>query len=198
MKSGPESSGSVWIFGYGSLIWRPDFAFAERRHGYIRDYARRFWQGSTDHRGTVDFPGRVVTLIDQPGAICWGTAYRVHLEQTGAVLDGLDRRESGGFRREVVEVCMPESEGDTEKLSAQLYLAPAENPNYLGPDSLPAIARQICTAQGPSGPNVEYALELACALREMGAEDDHVFSLEALILERKSGGEGDKHRPPVS
>lgn len=181
MTSDSDSSESIWIFGYGSLIWRPDFQFEERRHGFIRDYARRFWQGSTDHRGTPDFPGRVVTLIDQPGAICWGAAFRVSVEQTQEVLGYLDRRESGGFRRKRVEVWMPETGGQGDRISAQLYLAPGQNPNYLGPDSLTSIAKQICLAQGPSGSNIEYALELAGALREMGAEDDHVFSLEALI-----------------
>lgn len=193
MKSQSDPSEAIWIFGYGSLIWRPDFHFEERRHGFIRDYARRFWQGSTDHRGTADHPGRVVTLIDEPGAICWGTAYRVSQEQTPEVLGYLDRRESGGFRRERVEVSMPGAQVDGESLVAQLYLAPSENPNYLGPASLASIAQQICSAQGPSGSNVEYALELAAALREMGAEDDHVFSLEALI--RKSGRKNDKGRP---
>ncbi len=186
MKTAENPSESLWIFGYGSLIWRPDFPYSEQCHGFIRNYTRRFWQGSVDHRGSREFPGRVVTLIDEPGAICWGTAYRIRSEDRGETLDNLDRRERGGFRREWVDVHVEEARGGFKIIPAQLYLAPPGNPIYLGPDSLFSMVEQICSAQGPSGSNVEYVLELAEALRNMGAEDDHVFSLESLIREKKS------------
>eukprot|EP00850_Spirogloea_muscicola_P021507 SM000252S09059 [mRNA] locus=s252:98839:101363:+ [translate_table: standard] len=59
----------LWIFGYGSLVWRAEFEYDRRVVGYIRGYRRVFYQGSTDHRGTPELPGRTVTLEPQPGAV---------------------------------------------------------------------------------------------------------------------------------
>lgn len=180
---GPDD---LWIFGYGSLVWRPDFHFAQSCHGFVTGWIRRFWQGSTDHRGSPEYPGRVVTLVHRPGARCWGTVYRIHADDREQVLTQLDYRERGGFEREQVQVQVRDASGKAERIPAQVYLAVASNPNYLGPDSVEAIAARIRTAHGPSGSNVEYLLELAKALRAMGAEDEHVFGLESLV--RAQGG----------
>jgi cation transport protein ChaC len=86
---------SIWVFGYGSLIWRADFDYAEVQPGYIKHFSRRFWQGSPDHRGTPQSPGRVVTLIEQADAICWGNAYRLNQASATQTLKHLDHREKG-------------------------------------------------------------------------------------------------------
>jgi cation transport regulator ChaC len=171
---------SAWIFGYGSLIWRPSFAFAEQRPALLRGWARRFWQGSTDHRGVPGAPGRVVTLVEAPGVACRGMAYRVHASEAEAVLAQLDHRERGGYSRRGIDLEL-DGLGHGPGFA---YVAALENPNYLGPAPLGEIAAQIAGAHGPSGANREYVLRLADALRALGADDPHVFELEAELLAR--------------
>ena len=168
-----------WIFGYGSLVWRPAFAWRERRPAWVEGFARRFWQGSTDHRGRPGAPGRVVTLIEEAGARCWGTAYRLEPEVAAGVLADLDHRERGGYERREVRLRLPE--GEPAEAAGVLYLAGTRNPNYLGAAPLPDIAAQVRGAEGPSGSNLEYVLRLADALRAIGANDPHVFALERLL-----------------
>ena len=90
----------TWVFGYGSLIWKQDFPYLEARPGRITGWARRFWQGSHDHRGLEHDPGRVVTLVAAPGEHCDGRAFLVEPE----VFEHLDHREKNGYERIAVEI----------------------------------------------------------------------------------------------
>jgi glutathione-specific gamma-glutamylcyclotransferase len=160
----------VWLFGYGSLIWKADFPYIERRPARIRGWSRRFWQGSHDHRGTPESPGRVVTLIADPGATCAGMAYLI----TPQVFDPLDLREKNGYLREVVSIEFSAG-GSAQGL---VYIARADNDAFLGAATDTEIAGHIAAAVGPSGLNVDYLLRLAQALRELGEHDPHVENIE--------------------
>lgn len=160
-----------WVFGYGSLIYKVDFPYIERRIGSIAGWTRRFWQGSHDHRGTPDAPGRVVTLLPAPGTICRGMAYRID----PAVFAHLDHREKNGYARHRVDIALADS-GNT--VCGTLYVASERNPAYLGPAGLDEIAAHIAGARGPSGTNRDYLFDLADALRGIGDADEHVAELE--------------------
>jgi cation transport regulator ChaC len=168
------SDTTIWIFGYGSLIWRPGIPYEERCPARLRGWVRRFWQGSHDHRGLPHAPGRVVTLVAQDGGYCDGMAYRVAREVATQVFEGLDYREKNGYRRETATLEL--FGGGT--VEGVVYVAPQDNHAFLGPAPVEIMARQIHGSRGPSGPNLEYVLELAKALRDMGASDAHVFELE--------------------
>ena len=167
----------LWIFGYGSLLWRAEFPWVERRRASLRGFARRFWQGSTDHRGVPGAPGRVVTLIEDAAALCHGAAYRIDPAQAAQILAELDHRERGGYERLDIALDLA---GDS--VNGLTYVATPENHNYLGPASLEEVATQVRAARGPSGDNRDYVVRLAASLRAMDQEDAHVFELEQLLL----------------
>ncbi|MEA2117730.1 gamma-glutamylcyclotransferase [Halovibrio sp. HP20-50] len=170
-----EGHAAIWLFGYGSLIWKADFAYLERQPAYITGWARRFWQGSHDHRGTLESPGRVATLIRAQGAVCHGMAYRI----TPEILAPLDIREKNGYLREKVPLTFLAHNGrEAGQSEGLIYLASEDNPAFLGEAPLADIAQQIANAHGPSGSNREYLVNLAKALRELGVEDAHIFALE--------------------
>ena len=170
-----DSHDSVWLFGYGSLIFKADFPFLDRRPAAIRGWSRRFWQGSHDHRGTESAPGRVATLVPDAGATCHGMAYLVTPEEFAH----LDHREKNGYLRLATEMRF-EDGGTAEGI---VYIATIDNAAFLGPASEQDIARQIATARGPSGPNADYLMALAQALRELGKHDAHVHAIEAHLRE---------------
>ena len=183
----PSDQRGRWIFGYGSLVWRPDFAYLESREGYVRGWSRRFWQGSTDHRGVPGAPGRVVTLVADEAGECWGRAYLVAAETERAVFGLLDERERGGYARREIGLSLREEVREGAEavrftsVRGLVYIATAENPNYLGPDALDSIAAQVRSSRGPSGANLEYVLQLKEELLRMGAEDAHVFALAEIL-----------------
>jgi len=163
-------SGNTWVFGYGSLIYKVDFPYLDRADAEITGWVRRFWQGSHDHRGTPDAPGRVVTLLPAPGAVCRGVAYLVE----HSVFEHLDHREKNGYRRVEHTIHLQER---TESVIGVVYVADEHNPAYLGPAPIEELASHIHTSEGPSGKNRDYALALAEALEAMGEEDAHVAEL---------------------
>ena len=171
-------SDDPWIFGYGSLVWRPAFDHYERQPGYIIGYVRRFWQASTDHRGTPEVPGRVVTLIEEANQQCWGVGYRIDRASMDQVLEELDYREKQGYDRVQTSLYLRDRE---EPVAALVYIATPGNQNYVGPATLIEIADVVRTSQGPSGTNLEYVLQLAGALEEMNAQDEHVAELARLV-----------------
>ncbi|CAI9608907.1 unnamed protein product [Staurois parvus] len=148
---------SLWIFGYGSLVWRPDFEFTSSKVGFISGYSRKFWQGDTFHRGSPQMPGRVVTLQEDYEECTWGVAYEVRGDQIESSLQYLNVRESvlGGYITKLVKF-YPQDEGEEGAVLAMVYIATPQNPSYLGPASEEEIAAQIVVSSGRAGHNIEY------------------------------------------
>ncbi len=167
----------LWVYGYGSIIWRPDIPYAEALWASADGWTRRFWQGSHDHRGTIDAPGRVLTMVPDASACCSGRVFGVERAHVRQVLSDLDHREKNGYQRQTLKVYTEE----LGVLSALTYIATPENEAWLGEATDTAIAEQISRAHGPSGPNTDYVLSLHDTLLEQGIRDDHIQSIARLL-----------------
>lgn len=159
-------------------------------------------QGSTDHRGVVGAPGRVVTLVhhtevDYNSPIdkelnasaeseikgVWGVAYQVAADKVKETLEYLDVREQGGYTRSFIDV-YEKAEDEVPMLrEVLLYTATTQNRNYIGPAPISTIAGVIAKSVGPSGPNIEYLYRLHQKLIEQGIEDCHVNTIYETVAE---------------
>ncbi|KAE9605864.1 hypothetical protein Lal_00025245 [Lupinus albus] len=171
----------MWVFGYGSLIWKAGFHFDERVVGFIKGYRRVFYQGSTDHRGTPEYPGRTVTLEPSEGEICWGAAYKISKKEDEEIaITYLEVREKQYDKKEYLDLFTDLTATTPTISGVMVYIASPnkkDNVNYLGPASVEDIARQIVHAEGPSGPNRDYLFQLENALVLIGCKDKHVIDL---------------------
>ena len=191
----------LWIFGYGSLCWRPDFAHDETMVGRVQGWGRYFAQTSCDHRGTPEAPGLVATLLSDeqleaiglrdaaaaPSSTC-GVCYRVGPDDVQEVLANLDFREKGGYTRAVVEVTPAGPDAASRRpVTALLYSATPDNPGFDGGmlKDLPRAAKTISAARGPSGPNIDYLENLARWCGEVGEADAHVEALMWLLPQKE-------------
>lgn len=168
----------IWVFGYGSLIYKVDFPYLERQTATIHGWERRFWMGSHDHRGTPEKPGRVLTLHPVERAVCFGMAYKI----THDVFEHLDHREKNGYLRELIDIALQ----DGRTIEGIVYIGHADSPAYFGPLDIPSLARHIFDSRGPSGENRDYVFALAQALRQHGVIDEHVVAIETCLLTLQS------------
>ncbi len=179
-------SGDAWVFGYGSLIWRPGFEFAERRLAVLRGYHRSFCMASVKYRGTPEDPGLVLALDAAATARCSGVAYRIEAAAREAVIAYLRERELVSYAYEEME--LPVTLEDGQEVTAICYVVDRSHAQYRGGLSLADQADVIARAVGPMGPNVEYLLNTVAGLAALGLEDPEMTALAGLV--RRATGAG--------
>ena len=182
-----DASGDLWVFGYGSLMWRPGFDFVERRDAAVRGYHRALCVYSVVHRGTVETPGLVLGL-DRGGA-CRGVAFRVEAARRAATLDYLRAREQATAVYLERHVALKLEDG--RQVRGIVYVADRKHLQYAGKLPSAQLLKLVREGRGQSGENPDYVLQTHEHLRKMGIFDPVL----AELAQQLAPGLGAPHPP---
>jgi glutathione-specific gamma-glutamylcyclotransferase len=181
-KIHPETESTkadLWVFGYGSLMWRPGFDFIEQVPARLIGEHRALCVYSFDHRGTPEKPGLVLGL-DRGGA-CRGVAFRVAARLRDATIDYLRGREqTTHVYREVMRSVWLENEA-RQRVSALAYVVDRGHVQYAGRLALAEQLRFVLQGHGRSGNNRDYVLSTVKSIEAQGFRDAQLHQL-ALML----------------
>jgi cation transport protein ChaC len=168
----------LWVFAYGSLMWRPGFAYAEARRARLTGYRRGFCIYSVHHRGTPARVGMVLGL--DRGGTCEGIAYRIAAADVAATRGYLRARElvNGVYREALVTL---ELEHPPAQVTALAYIVERAHPTYAGRLPLSVQARLIRAGKGLSGTNLDYLVSTARHLRDLGIRERELERLVTLV-----------------
>lgn len=164
-----DLDGPLWVFGYGSLIWHPDFPVAERAPARLHDWHRSFCMRSVHHRGTAAAPGLVLALDAAPGTHCDGVAFRAAPGREAETLARLRERElvSSAYVERMLDLSLH----DGRCRAALAYVIDPAHDQYCGGLPLEDQAHIIAHAHGGRGANRTYLYNTARHLDELGLGD---------------------------
>lgn len=157
----------MWVFGYGSLMWQPGFAYVERQRGLLRGYHRSLCIYSHVHRGTPERPGLVLGL--DRGGSCRGVAFRVDDAQEQKTVNYLREREL--VTKVYVERRLPVTLADGRRVTALAYVVDADHEQYAGKLSRSKQLALVRQGLGRSGPNPDYVASTHLHIKELGFVD---------------------------
>jgi cation transport protein ChaC len=174
------ASEELWVFGYGSLMWRPDFPFVRSAPAVLTGYHRSFCVYSHIWRGTAEKPGLVLGLT--PGGSCRGVAFQVSAEQRAEVLDYLHERELGTYAYQ--PLTLPVELADQAMVGAYCFVADTDHPQYAGDLSQADAVAIIMEASGKGGLNRDYLINTVRELDRHGYAEPQLRDLLAEVARR--------------
>lgn len=168
-----------WVFGYGSLMWRPDFPFVERARATLPGYHRALCIRSTHHRGTPARPGLVLGL--DRGLSCHGIAYRLAPDTVARTVAYLQERELiyGVYRAARVAIVVETADGPRHA-RALAYIAERRHPAYASGFSAAQQAEIVRGTRGLSGNNLDYLVNTVTHLDALGIREPEIARVLAL------------------
>ena len=179
---GVSANGEHWVFGYGSLMWRPGFPFVERWPARLHGRRRAFCIYSVHHRGTHARRGLVLGLA--PGGSTRGVAYRIADAEWPTAYAYLLEREQP--TETYVEAHVTARLADGRRAPALAFLSDVSHPQWAGALTLERQAELIAGSSGLSGRNIDYLADLVEHLREEGIRDRAMETLLAMVHAREA------------
>ena len=173
-----------WVFGYGSLMWNPGFAFEERQQARLHGYRRSLCIRSNVYRGTDENPGLVLGL--ERGGSCLGVAFRVSDANRQTAIEYLRERElvSNVYKERIISVRLL----DGRQYNAVTYVADPVHPQYVRGLGASDAARIVSGASGRSGPNEDYVVNTIQHLKDMGIRDALLENIAAGVRDIRGQG----------
>jgi cation transport protein ChaC len=164
-----RATDELWVFGYGSLIWRPGFEYVERVPARVVGLHRSLCVYSFDHRGTPERPGLVLGL--DLGGACRGIAYRVAAKQRAATIAYLrEREQTTAVYRELVRGIWLDGTPE-RRVDALCYVVDRSHVQYAGRLAHEHQLQLVRQAHGRSGNNRDYVIETVGALEALNIRD---------------------------
>ncbi len=169
----------LWVFGYGSLMWNPGFAYEQAVAAELSGYHRAFCVYSVYYRGTPARPGLVLGL--DRGGVCQGMAFRVAAQNAVETIRYLRAREqvTGVYRETVLPIMLQGAA--PSRVPALSFVVERCHPGYTHGLKLAHQAHLIRAAMGRAGPNLDYALNTICHLQKMGCAEPNLVRLLARL-----------------
>jgi len=169
----------LWVFGYGSLMWRPGFEHLERVPARLTGLHRGLCVYSFIHRGTPERPGLVLGL--DLGGACRGIAYRVAAARRDATLEYLREREQGTmvYRETMRQIALATQ--PARAVTALVYVVDRSHPQYAGRLDLERQLHLVRQGHGRSGANLDYVLATVAEIEAQGCRDAGLHQLAELL-----------------
>jgi cation transport protein ChaC len=168
------------VFGYGSLMWRPDFPHRQTAPSILQGYHRSFCIFSHVWRGTRAKPGLVLGL--KPGGSCRGVAFQVAAVDRDTVLNTLNERELGTYA--YLPLTLPVRLADGGQVAAYCFVADTSHPQYAGDLTQDQAVRIIMEAEGKGGLNRDYLINTVRELDRHGVAEPELQALLSEIARR--------------
>jgi cation transport protein ChaC len=175
----PIASEDYWVFGYGSLMWRPGFAYVEAQGAVLDGFHRDLCLTSIHYRGTREKPGLVCGLC--PGGSCLGKAFRIAPEKIAGVIDYLDERELISYIYIPRHLRIRLANG--RSAVARVYVADDSHAQFAGHWSDDEKAAHVVQGVGSEGRSLDYLANIIAHLEDLGIID---ANLERLLAKARA------------